>query len=611
MQTHILNGRYQIEALLGQGGMAAVYRGRDLRLGRPVAIKLLHQHYAADDEFLQRFKHEALSAAHLSAHPNIVDVYDVGQDGAINYIVMELIEGQDLKALLRREGALPPARALAIAAQIADALDYAHRRGLVHRDVKPQNILVTPDGQVRITDFGIAKSHLSTAVTQTGITFGTADYISPEQAQGLPATPQSDIYSLGVTLYEMLTGQLPFQGANPMAVALQHIQQPPPPLRRFNPAIAPALEQIVLRLLAKDPQQRPASAAEVAQQLRDYLAGRVQPTIVAPAAAARAQPKAGQPTQPRQPAPQATPRRAAPPPRYVPPPLAAPPRERSGLGFGTLLIGLLLLSGILALAYLAFSVDLSSLLPGGGAITTATSTPAPTPTATAQPTNTPELVTVPEFVGQPEAAARQQLEALGLRLYYDPNDTSIAPRYSSQYPRGTIMAQDPPPGTQVLPGTPVKLIVSLGPQLVDVPDLQRAPFDEARDRLEGIGLRVERVDEPSRAIPPGFVIRQEPAGGVRLPQGATVRLVVSLGDVVRFPDVIANGTRREEAVRQIEAAGLRIVAIDEQGRDRLGELFDRFQPNEVVSATVNGNPIDQPGEYVPRGAEVVLGVRAP
>lgn len=282
MQSRVLNERYELQSPLGQGGMATVYRGRDLRLGRPVAVKLLHNYYAGDDEFLQRFAHEAMSAAHLSSHPNIVDVYDVGKDGDSNYIVMELIEGQDLKALIEAQAPLQPEQALTITAQVADGLDYAHRRGLVHRDVKPQNMLMTPDGQIRIADFGIAKSHLSTAVTQAGITFGTADYISPEQAQGLAATPQSDIYSLGVVLYEMLTGKLPFTGDTPMAVAIQHIQKPPPPPRQVNPGIAPALEALVLRTIAKDPQQRPASAKAFAQELRDYLAGRVQPTVINP-----------------------------------------------------------------------------------------------------------------------------------------------------------------------------------------------------------------------------------------------------------------------------------------------------------------------------------------
>src|SRR4028118_2038074 len=198
MQRRLLNDRYELSEMLGQGGMATVYRGLDTRLGRPVAIKLLHAHYANDDEFRRRFEHEAQAAAGLSAHPNIVDVYDVGQQDGLPYIVMELIGGSDLKTLIDQEGPLQVDRTLAIAQQVAEALEFAHSRGFVHRDVKPQNIMMGEDGTARITDFGIAKSNLSTAVTQAGITYGTADYIAPEQAQGLPATPRSDVYSLGV-----------------------------------------------------------------------------------------------------------------------------------------------------------------------------------------------------------------------------------------------------------------------------------------------------------------------------------------------------------------------------------------------------------------------------
>src|ERR671928_993880 len=256
MQQKILNNRYELEQKIGEGGMARVYRGRDTRLNRQVAVKVLHSHYAGDTGFLQRFHHEAQAAANLR-HPNVVDVYDVGQDGDIHYIVMEYVEGSDLKALIRQHGALPIERAVQIAEDVARALEAAHRIGLVHRDVKPQNIIVGSGGQVKITDFGIAKSNLSTAMTETGVTFGTADYISPEQARGQPATPQSDIYSLGVTLYEMLTGRLPFSGDSSIAVAMQHVSADPPPPRMYNPRIPPQLESLVLRVLSKDADGRP------------------------------------------------------------------------------------------------------------------------------------------------------------------------------------------------------------------------------------------------------------------------------------------------------------------------------------------------------------------
>jgi serine/threonine-protein kinase len=279
MPTQVLNNRYELERPIGQGGMASVYRARDLRLGRAVAVKVLHPRYADDQEFIQRFDHEAMSAARLSAHPHIVDVYDVGEDNNIHYIVMELIEGEDLKWLIDREAPMTINRALPIVEQVADGLEYAHQQGFVHRDIKPQNVLLDREGSPHITDFGIAKSRMSTAVTQMGMTFGTADYLAPEQAQGLDVTPQTDIYSLGIVLYEMLTGRLPFVGDSPMAVAIQQIQQPPPPPRQFNPAITPSLETLLLNALSKNPQQRPPSARLFAMALRDLRLGRAQPTV--------------------------------------------------------------------------------------------------------------------------------------------------------------------------------------------------------------------------------------------------------------------------------------------------------------------------------------------
>ncbi|HEY0607541.1 MAG TPA: Stk1 family PASTA domain-containing Ser/Thr kinase [Herpetosiphonaceae bacterium] len=623
MQQRVLNGRYELIGPLGQGGMATVYRGRDLRLGRAVAIKILHNYYAADDEFLQRFAHEAMSAASLSSHPNIVDVYDVGQDGDINYIVMELVEGQDLKAMIDAEAPISPDTALQIIEQAAEGLDYAHRRGLIHRDVKPQNILITPNGQIRITDFGIAKSHLSTAVTQAGMTFGTADYISPEQAQGLAATPQSDIYSLGMVLFEMLTGRLPFVADTPMAVALQHIQNAPPSLRQFNPSLPPTLDALVLRAIAKDPGQRPGSAAQFAQELRDFRSGRMQQTVAVPVNPAPRQPvqRTAQPTPRRldpdatmvNPAPQQ--RRQAQRPQYAPPPppTMAPPRERGG-SFGTLLIGLLLLGGVLTLAWFAFNTDWSDFFPATGgpppAVTSVAGTATPEPTATAQPTGTAvQTIALPNFVGQSERVVVEQLNQLGLVRRANPDDTTLAPRFDPA-PAGTVIVQDPPQGTEVPVGSEITIIVSLGPEVVEVPNVVQRPAQDAQSALEAAGFVVQLQPQPSINVQEGFVISQNPQAGARLNRGATITLAISAGDVVAFPDVVANGTLLDDAQRQITSAGFRVAAVDEQGPDRLPN-FNSFQPNEVVSATADGIPIDAPGKLVPRGATVVLGVRAP
>ncbi len=269
MQNSILNSRYELERQIGEGGMARIYVGRDRRLNRRVAIKIPQQRLLSEPDFLARFRHEAQAAAMLS-HPNIVDIYDVGQDGDLPYIVMEYVDGVDLKTIINREAPLTVDRTLRLAEQIARGLHAAHRAGMIHRDVKPQNVLVTADGQAHVTDFGVAKSHLSTALTETGIAFGTVDYLAPEQAQGQPATVQSDLYALGVVLYEMLTGQLPFSGDTALAVAMRHVSEPPVAPRRLNPNIPVGLERLILRMLAKDPAQRPRSAEEFARLLSSY-----------------------------------------------------------------------------------------------------------------------------------------------------------------------------------------------------------------------------------------------------------------------------------------------------------------------------------------------------
>jgi len=306
----LIADRYELEELVGTGGMSTVFRAYDRQLERRVAIKILHEHYADDPEYLERFRREARAVAKLS-HPNIVTVIDRGDDGGRQYIVFEYVEGENLKELVVRSGRLPVRRALELALDVAGGLAFAHDQGLVHRDVKPQNVLLSREGEVKVTDFGIARSlHMEHGVTQTGTVLGTGEYLAPEQASGKQVSPATDVYSLGVVLWELLAGDVPFVGENFVAVALRHVNEPPPSLRERRPDVTPRLEAAVDRALAKDPGRRFPSMAAFARELRACLAeadGEIpmadpELTLVTPPAPAPARAPAQRRPRPRRPA---------------------------------------------------------------------------------------------------------------------------------------------------------------------------------------------------------------------------------------------------------------------------------------------------------------------
>lgn len=549
-----LNGRYRIDDKVGDGGMAVVYRGWDTVLNRVVAIKVLREQYAVNQQFLARFRREAQAAAGL-AHPNIVNVYDVGRDSDTWYIVQELIDGTDLATMIRQQGQFSVPQATEVMAQVCAALDYAHSKGIIHRDVKPHNILIDSRGTAKVVDFGIAKGVNDVTMTDAGTALGTAGYISPEQATGSPLTPASDLYSSGVVLYEMLTGRLPFIGDTAVSVAMQHVRNPPPPPTRFNARIPRPVEQVILRALEKMPDRRFASGDEFVAALRAAgVPGAVAavPVATAVGGATRVIPEGTRPIvsdPPRS-------RTAVAPPgrngtRHVNPmPAAPPPPRTSGPGIGTWLLGGLLLVGLLALVYFGFKLlnanggppSVTSVPPtqavaatGSAAAATTTraagSATAAAPSVAVTPTRDPNAIEVPNLSGlfQPQAADELQKRGLGLG-----KETM---RNSDQVPRGQILDQDPKPGAIVAKGGQINIVTSLGPAIVDLSGLSLTvkgkAYDEVAKQLTDLGLKPSQQTELSADVDAGKVTRIDPAD--KVPAQGNVTVYVSSGKPTATP----------------------------------------------------------------------------
>jgi serine/threonine-protein kinase len=377
----VLLDRYEVGRLLGAGGMAEVYEGRDRLLARRVAIKVLQSQYARDQSFLLRFKREAQAAASLS-HPNVVAVYDTGSEDGTHFIVMEYVDGRTVKDVVRQEGPLYPDRAAEICADVCAALVAAHARGLIHRDIKPGNVMLTPDGKVKVMDFGIARATTSETITQTAAVIGTAQYISPEQAQGQAVDYRSDLYSLGCCLYEMLTGTVPFTGATPVAIAYRHVREDPTPPRMLNPDVPPPLEAICLKAMAKLPDNRYQTAAEFRADLERFRNG--EPVLATPLLDSAATT-------------QAIPGRAAADQTAMLGGTAAggatgygyaEPEEQRRMSVGWVVLSLV---ALVAVGLIAFLITRAVTSPGTGTTTTQAppTTQAPTTAPTTQPTTTP------------------------------------------------------------------------------------------------------------------------------------------------------------------------------------------------------------------------------
>ena len=506
----VLGGRYRLVELLGQGGMATIYRATDAQLGREVAVKVLHPEYGRDPAFVARFKQEAQSAASLS-HPNIVGVYDFGTDADGPYIVMELVDGEDVATLLARNGPLPPRQAARLAAEVAHALAAAHARGIVHRDVKPGNVLVSSDGRVKVTDFGIARAWADARLTLPGVTLGSVHYFSPEQALGEQATEASDIYSLGIVLYELLSGRRPWEGDSAAAVAMARISAPPPLVSAVRPNVPPVLEAIDRRALDPDPAARFASAEEMAQALEGFLdegaARTARPVPLATATVPLAAAVAAS----------AIAARPFPPDAYAggragtaspaPPPASAPREELEpdgprGASPWIWVAGLLGLAILVVVGFGLFR------------ILTANS-----------PATTPGLgtVTLPSFIDQSfdnAAATAQQLGVVLEQTYVKRSDKA----------EGTVVSQDPPAGSEVNKASVVKVEVVSGKELVAVPQLIGLAEADAIRAITDAKLRLGvRTDSFDPAIAAGSVIGAGIPAGTEVPTGTSIDYEVSKG----------------------------------------------------------------------------------
>src|SRR4051812_16066098 len=468
--ARLLGRRYELGGLLGHGGMAEVYRAADTRLGRDVAIKVLRSDLARDPTFLSRFRREAQSAASLN-HPMIVAVYDTGQDNGVTpplpYIVMEYIRGKTLREVLQSEGRLTPQRATEIVADVCSALDYSHRAGIIHRDIKPGNVMLTGEGAVKVMDFGIARAVAATTstVTATAAVMGTAQYLSPEQARGEAVDARSDIYSAGVLFYELLTGRPPFQGDSPVAIAYQHVREDPPPPSTYEPDLPPDLDAIVLKALAKNPDNRYQTAHEMREDLERALSG--NPVLATPVL--------------RQPVPDPEVQRRR------------NPAVRRRLLYA--LLALLVIGALVGAALLA-----RSLL------------------------GRPQTVAVPNVVNQTRDAAIASLAAAKLR------PGSVTDRESA-VPVGLVIEQNPAAGATAEQDSSIDLVLSRGPGVRLVPNLVGQSQDAATRQLQDLQLTVTTTSVNDLSQPAGTVTGTIPAAGTSVPTGSTVTLQVVSGSV--------------------------------------------------------------------------------
>jgi eukaryotic-like serine/threonine-protein kinase len=620
----VFSNRYEIQRELAQGGMAEVYLAHDQLLNRPVALKALFPEYAREPSFVERFRREAQAAANLN-HPNIVAIYDWGQEDGTYFIVMEYVEGRSLRDLIRSEAPLDPNQAAEISAEIASALGFAHKSGVVHRDVKPGNVLLTRTGTVKVTDFGIARAGTSDGLTQTGSVMGTATYFSPEQAQGLPVDGRSDVYALGVVLYEMVTGVAPFTADSPVSVAYKHVREEAVSPSERNPDVPPDLEVIISTALAKDPESRYPTADDMRADILRFRRGR--PVLGAPATAL----VVDHPTPGATQAVRATTAAAA----YGAATAVAPKVDDRGRIAGnppvarkkrhTATVWILTLLGLAAVigailyaatqlggsqgtvsvpdvtrknvqvatrelqdAHLSANVRrvsnatvpldiVISQDPVAGKNVSRAST------VTLLVSAGPGQKTIPFDIttGRPAADVALELRALGFIVVQTPQ--------SNAAPKGTVFDSNPKPGTLAPVGSTVTIFVSTGPEPVAVPQVRGLTVDDATSQLEQNGFTSLNtpVEEASNSVAAGLVIRTDPPAGKSVPIDTRITIYVSRGaQTVSMPSKI--GETKAAAKAELEADGFTVSTLNRVDDANVGRVVDQNPaPNTQVAPNSN------------------------
>lgn len=595
----MLSGRYEVLKRVGSGGMADVYMAKDHKLNRNVAVKVLKSEYVEDEKFLKKFETEAQAVARLS-HPNIVNIYDVGIEDGINYIVMELAEGITLKEYIRKKGYLSPKETVEISTQIASAISHAHKNHIIHRDIKPQNILVSDTGIIKVTDFGIAKATSSNTVTSTATAMGSVHYISPEQAKGRFCDEKSDIYSLGITMYEMVTGHVPFDHENGVTIALMHLQNEITPPSQIRDGIPDSLEKIILKCTMKKPEERYQTADDLIADLRlvfeDTSGGYVgvvpaiddSPTIMIDQNELTQRintPKKDQKIQQEEPLKDEEQN------AY----LDEDDEEESGMNskIEKLVIVLAAVVGaIILISIIVFVVKSSGVFKSGKSTTT-------TSIGTTAESNDTESkkYTVDNYIGMSLSAAREKIDGKF--------KIKVEEEYSADYAKGLVIRQDPESDTELEEGKTLTLVVSKGTRTEDkvsVPEVVGKMESSAKSELEAAGLKVSVKTKYSTDVAKGKVIFQSPGSGNQVTKNSTVVITVSQGEkpetMVRVPNL--RYCTESEARRELKNSNLVLGSV-------LTEYSDSVEKGLVIRQTVSSGSKVKEGTAV--GIYVSLGPR--